>query len=68
MMEEQLERSRAETAGIKRMKEKVESILSDLTSSFNGLESSEKQGRKPVNISLERHRQIWDALDDVLGG
>ncbi|KAH0536237.1 hypothetical protein FGG08_006883 [Glutinoglossum americanum] len=67
MMEEQLERSRAETAGIKRMKEKVESILSDLASSFSGLEPPEKQGRGPVNKTLEKHGQIWDALDEVLG-
>ncbi|KAI9765422.1 MAG: Mediator of RNA polymerase II transcription subunit 7 [Geoglossum simile] len=68
MMEEQLERSKAEAEGIMRMKEKVESILSELASSFNDLESPGRQGRNPGNKSLERHGQIWDALDEVLGG
>ncbi|KAI9776864.1 MAG: Mediator of RNA polymerase II transcription subunit 7 [Geoglossum umbratile] len=68
MMEEQLERSRAETAGIMRMKEKVESVLSKLASSLNGLESSGRQQRNPGNKSLEKHGRIWDALDEVLGG
>ncbi|KAH0559312.1 hypothetical protein GP486_004175 [Trichoglossum hirsutum] len=68
MMEEQLERSRAETAGIMRMKEKVESILSDLASSFADLEPGEKKRGRPADKKLERHRQIWDSLDEVLGG
>jgi len=68
MMEEQLERSKAETAGILRMKEKVESILSELASSFNDLESPGRQRRNPGNKALGKHGQIWDALDEVLGG
>jgi hypothetical protein len=68
MMEEQLERSKAETEGILRMEEKVESILSQLASSFSDLESPGRQERNPGNKLLEKHGQIWDALDEVLGG
>ncbi|KAI9818819.1 MAG: Mediator of RNA polymerase II transcription subunit 7 [Pycnora praestabilis] len=72
MMEEQLERSRAEIEGVRRMKEKIEGILEGLGG--EGLGGDAKMGdaearKVQENGSMqEEQRRIWEVLEAELGG
>ncbi|KAF2267351.1 MED7-domain-containing protein [Lojkania enalia] len=71
MMEEQLERKRAEVDGIRRMKEKVEETLAEFAKTApESLASavSEEVGALAIGESRkESQRQMWRAMDEILG-
>lgn len=62
MMQTQLERSRAETQGIREMKMKVEGILEGL-SHAKLAEENEESGNEVV----EDRRDVWEALEREFG-
>jgi mediator of RNA polymerase II transcription subunit 7 len=64
MMQDQLERSKAETQGIREMKEKVESILEGL-SQANLAEQEEKE--KSDEEVVEEGKDVWDCLEKEFG-
>lgn len=72
MMEEQLERSRAETEGIHRMKEKVEAILKTVANEVDELmrasdiDSEKDTKMMQQEIEMEESRRIWEALRNEL--
>jgi mediator of RNA polymerase II transcription subunit 7 len=59
MMQNQLDRSRAETQGIMEMKEKVEVILEGLSQAKLKEDEHTEGGEKKV----EEGRDIWEALE-----
>jgi mediator of RNA polymerase II transcription subunit 7 len=59
MMQNQLDRSRAETQGILEMKEKVEGILEGLSQAKLKEEEHNEGGRESVDYG----RDIWEALE-----
>ncbi|EKD13959.1 uncharacterized protein L3040_005430 [Drepanopeziza brunnea f. sp. 'multigermtubi'] len=65
MMREQLERSRAETRGIREMKERVEGVLEGLAA--KGVENLavDVQMEEPV---ADRGREVWEELERQFGG
>ncbi|KAI9712468.1 MAG: hypothetical protein M1812_006883 [Candelaria pacifica] len=71
MMEEQLERTRAETEGIWKMKEKVEGILAGLGGGEGMLtvEDSKEKARAELEAKLKakEQKQIWDVLKSEVG-
>ncbi|KAI9759578.1 MAG: hypothetical protein M4579_002244 [Chaenotheca gracillima] len=82
MMEEQLERSRRETADMKQMKEKVEAVLAGLEIDVAGGASAdtnlgkiidaEERGRSSLQETEaarveSEERRVWDVLDRELG-
>lgn len=73
MMEEQLQRSRAETEGIRQMKEKVEGILQDMAKDIDqainshGLIDQEEVGRGGKDAALREQRRVWETLRSELG-
>ncbi|RDL36955.1 Uncharacterized protein BP5553_04388 [Venustampulla echinocandica] len=65
-MHDQLERSRAETQGIMKMKEKVEAVLEGLGQA--GLTEMETAGQRVVKESnMDEGNDIWDELDKEFG-
>ncbi|KAI9702803.1 MAG: Mediator of RNA polymerase II transcription subunit 7 [Candelina mexicana] len=71
MMEDQLERSRAETDGIWKMKEKVEGVLTGLGGGEGVLnvEDSKEKARAEYEAKRrnEEHKRIWEVLESELG-
>jgi mediator of RNA polymerase II transcription subunit 7 len=65
MMQNQLERSRAETQGIREMKEKVEAILEGL-SQAKLKEDMEKEG-SGAKEGEEEERDVWEVLEREFG-
>jgi mediator of RNA polymerase II transcription subunit 7 len=65
MMQDQLERSKAETEGILRMKAEVETVLAGLGKlGFSEKEGSgEAPGAGPGNGEVEDGRDVWDELE-----
>jgi mediator of RNA polymerase II transcription subunit 7 len=59
MMQNQLDRSRAETQGIMEMKEKVEGILEGLSQA----KLKEDEHREGGKERVEEGRDIWEALE-----
>lgn len=59
MMQNQLDRSRAETQGIMEMKEKVEGILEGLSQA----KLKEEELREGEEKRVEEGRDIWEALE-----
>jgi mediator of RNA polymerase II transcription subunit 7 len=64
MMQNQLDRSRAETEGIREMKEKVEGILEGL-SQAKLAEEKEKEGSSGEVV--DDGRDVWEVLDREFG-
>lgn len=73
MMEEQLQRSRAETEGIRQMKEKVEGVLQDIAKdidqaiSSHGLNGQEEIGKDSRDAVFKEQRRVWETLRSELG-
>lgn len=69
MMQDQLERSRAETKGIREMKGKVEAILEGLGAGLSvekgGLE--DVIGKRDEVELLEEGRDVWQELEREFG-
>jgi mediator of RNA polymerase II transcription subunit 7 len=65
MMEDQLERSRAETRGIMEGKEKVERILEGLRDGKGGAGDTVMKDEEDRN--LENGSDVWDELDREFG-
>jgi mediator of RNA polymerase II transcription subunit 7 len=64
MMQTQLERSRAETQGIREMKMKVEGILEGLSQAkLAEVKENEERGNEVV----EEGRDVWEALEREFG-
>jgi mediator of RNA polymerase II transcription subunit 7 len=70
MMEQQLARSRAETEGIRNMKEKVDGILKGLGEQIDGLQGQEEVAKtketNPEKNDSDHTRLVWEALEDEL--
>jgi mediator of RNA polymerase II transcription subunit 7 len=64
MMQNQLDRSRAETQGIREMKEKVESILEGLSQAKLAEEKDNESGGKEV---VDEGRDVWEVLEKEFG-
>ncbi|PMD65740.1 MED7-domain-containing protein [Hyaloscypha bicolor E] len=64
MMQTQLERSRAETQGIREMKMKVEGILEGLS---HAKLAEEKENEESGNEVVEDRRDVWEALEREFG-
>jgi mediator of RNA polymerase II transcription subunit 7 len=64
MMQTQLERSRAETQGIREMKMKVEGILEGLSQAKL---AEEKENEERGNEEVEDGRDVWEALEREFG-
>jgi mediator of RNA polymerase II transcription subunit 7 len=64
MMQNQLDRSRAETQGIREMKMKVEGILEGLSQAKLAEEKTDEEEKKQVE---EEGRDIWEALERQFG-
>jgi mediator of RNA polymerase II transcription subunit 7 len=64
MMQTQLERSRAETQGIREMKMKVEGILEGLSQAKL---AEEKENEERGNEVVEDGRDVWEALEREFG-
>ena len=60
MMQTQLERSRAETQGIREMKEKVEGILEGLSQAKL---AEEKKEDEKGGEEAEEGKDVWDVLE-----
>jgi len=68
MMQDQLDRSRAETEGIMKMKGEVEGILEGLAKI--GLSDEVVQngiGEKELNVSVEAGHDVWNELEAQFG-
>jgi len=63
MMQDQLDRSRAETQGIRDMKEKVEGILEGLSQA----KLVETDGEVVSKVKKEEGEEIWDVLEKEFG-
>ena len=63
-MQTQLERSRAETQGIREMKMKVEGILEGLSQAKL---AEEKENEERGNEVVEDGRDVWEALEREFG-
>jgi mediator of RNA polymerase II transcription subunit 7 len=64
MMQDQLEQSRAETQGIREMKEKVEGILEGLSQAkLAEQEEKDTSGEEVV----EEGKDVWDCLEKEFG-
>ena len=59
MMQNQLDRSRAETQGIMEMKQKVEGILEGLSQA----KLKEEEHREDEKEKVDEGRDIWEALE-----
>jgi mediator of RNA polymerase II transcription subunit 7 len=64
MMQTQLERSRAETQGIREMKMKVEGILEGLSQAKL---AEEKENEERGNEVVEDGRDVWEVLEREFG-
>jgi mediator of RNA polymerase II transcription subunit 7 len=64
MMQNQLERSRAETQGIREMKLKVESILEGLSQAKLAEDREKEDSGKDV---VEDGKDVWEALQREFG-
>jgi mediator of RNA polymerase II transcription subunit 7 len=64
MMQTQLERSRAETQGIREMKMKVEGILEGLSQAKL---AEEKENEESGNEVVEDGRDVWEVLEREFG-
>jgi len=64
MMQDQLERSKAETQGIREMKEKVESILEGLSQANLAEQEEKEKGDEEV---VEEGKDVWDCLEKEFG-
>ena len=71
IMERQLERKKAEVAGIKRMSQKVEETLSDFAKNAPDtsapLTAEQVAALPPEERRKESQRHMWQAMDEVLG-
>lgn len=67
MMQDQLDRSRAETDGIRRMKEKVEGILEGLSQAKLAETEEEKVETTEEWREEEEGRDIWEELQRQFG-
>lgn len=70
MMEEQLERKKAEVEGVKRMKAKIEEALASFRDSSPDLEDldvdkSQKSTEDEKRKELQRH--MWRAIEEAIG-
>jgi mediator of RNA polymerase II transcription subunit 7 len=63
MMQDQLDRSRAETQGIREMKEKVESILEGLSQA----KLAEDAGEAVTEKQREEGAEVWEVLEREFG-
>jgi len=62
MMQDQLDKSRAETEGIKKMKQEVEGILEGLA--LAKLAEEEKPQEKSEDVEIvEEGKDIWECLE-----
>jgi mediator of RNA polymerase II transcription subunit 7 len=64
MMQDQLERSRAETQGIREMKEKVEGILEGLSQAKLAEQDEKDMNGEEV---VEEGKDVWDYLEKEFG-
>jgi mediator of RNA polymerase II transcription subunit 7 len=67
MMQDQLDRSRAETDGIRQMKEKVEGILEGLSQAKLAETEEEKVETTEEWREEEEGRDIWEELQRQFG-
>lgn len=72
MMREQLERSRAETRGVREAKRKVESVLEGLAAVGVGVGVGVNGGGGAVEAKVEeqvveRERELWEELESEFG-
>lgn len=63
LMQDQLDRSRAETQGIRDMKEKVEGILEGLCQA----KLIEENGEVVSEVKTEEGAEVWEALEKEFG-
>jgi mediator of RNA polymerase II transcription subunit 7 len=64
MMQNQLDRSRAETQGIREMKEKVETILEGLSQAKLAEEKENESGGGEV---VDEGKDVWEVLEKEFG-
>ncbi len=71
MMEEQLERSRVETEGIWKMKEKVEGVLVGLGGGEGGLGLEDGKAMTGEGVKgrreMEKYKRVWEVLESEVG-
>ncbi|KAI9886101.1 MAG: adenylosuccinase ade13 [Watsoniomyces obsoletus] len=75
MMQQQLQRSRAETEGIRRMKKRVEEVLEGIAKNAEQvvnertLDGHMDDDRTPEEMEMEEQRSVWEALQRMeVGG
>ena len=71
MMEEQLERKKKEVEGVRKMREKVAETLAEFDKNAPSVERSlgveEAEALAVEEKRIDRQRQIWGAMDEILG-
>lgn len=71
MMEDQLEKKKAEVEGIKRMKQKIDDILIGLGKNAlelaDGVDAESTRPRSPEEKRKEDQRRMWHVLNEELG-
>jgi len=71
MMEDQLEKKKAEVEGIKRMKQKIDDILTGLGKNAlelaNGMDAESTRQPSPEEKRKEDQRRMWHVLNEELG-
>lgn len=71
VMEEQVERKRAEVEGVRRMGARVQEVLEGFRRDFQGKIEGVGEAASDEELSeeekrVERQKEMWDAMDDIL--
>ena len=66
MMQDQLDKSRAETEGIKKMKQEVEGVLEGLSQAKLAEEEKPQEKSEDVQV-VEEGQDVWECLEKEFG-